>query len=243
MTTELEVIRTLVRGTNGKAIDVHAPAGAGHATAPAVLLWHGMGPDERDVLAPVAEAVAARGRVVFVPDWRSDAADGGRAHLLDSLAYVRDHAAGHGGDIGRLVVAGWSAGAGAAVAVGLRPILPGGPRPAAVVGIAGRYDRPARTTGTAPADDVADGLPDGPPVPVTLVHGTEDEIAEVGVAREFAAVLRAHGRPVRLTEAATDHAGIVMSAYDPARNRLRPDTAGHALSGGRVTIEALVAAG
>ncbi|WP_244927000.1 hypothetical protein [Streptomyces eurocidicus] len=111
MTSELVVTHTLVHGANGKAIDVYGPA-EGAGAAPVVLLWHGTGPDERAMLAPVARAAAARGLVVFVPDWRSDAPDRGRAHLLDSLTHAHDHAAEHGGDAARLVVAGWSAGPG-----------------------------------------------------------------------------------------------------------------------------------
>jgi predicted dienelactone hydrolase len=53
--------------------------GGGSRPEPVVLLWHGVGPDERDVLEPLARATAALGLMVFVPDWQSDAPDGGRA--------------------------------------------------------------------------------------------------------------------------------------------------------------------
>ncbi|MEV4921975.1 alpha/beta hydrolase family protein [Streptomyces roseoverticillatus] len=231
---------TLTRTPAGKAVDVYGPPGGG--TAPTVLLWHGMGPDERDIMRPVAEAVAAQGVVVLVPDWRSDAPDRGAAHLLDSLAFARERAADFGGDPGRLVVAGWSAGAGAAVATALRPGLLGGPRPVAVVGIAGRYDVPARSTGSVPVEDLGEDLAHAAPVPVLLVHGTEDDQVDVRHSREFAAALRAHGLPVRLEEPATDHAGVLMSAYDPELGRLRASSAGHALEGGRATARVLAGA-
>ncbi|MFF7726335.1 alpha/beta hydrolase family protein [Streptomyces sp. NPDC008001] len=242
MTAAPGVTRTLTRTPAGQAVDVYGPPGGG--TAPTVLLWHGMGPDERAIMRPVAEAAAAQGVVVFVPGWRSDAPDRGAAHLLDSLAFVREQVAQSGGDPDGIVVAGWSAGAGAAVATALRPDLFGGRRPAAVVGIAGRYDVPARTTGAAPADDLAHaaGPAAVPPVPVLLVHGTEDGEVDGRSAREFAAALAAHGWPVRLEEPGTDHAGVLMSAYDPALGRLVPSSAGHALEGGRTTVRVLVEA-
>ncbi|WP_241999662.1 carboxylesterase family protein [Streptomyces klenkii] len=230
--------KTLTRTPAGKAVDVYGPPGGGTAPMPTVLLWHGMGPDERDIMRPVAEAAAAQGVVVVVPDWRSDAPDRGAAHLLDSLTFVRERVTDFGGDPGGIVVAGWSAGAGAAVGTALRPDLFGGLPPAAVVGIAGRYDVPARTTGSAPLEDLAHAAP----VPVLLVHGTEDDQVDVRSSREFAAALRAHGLPVRLEEPATDHAGVIMSAYDPELGRLRPSSAGHALEGGRTTARVLAEA-
>ncbi|CAM5469688.1 alpha/beta hydrolase family protein [Streptomyces abikoensis] len=243
--TGAAVAGILTRTRAGKAVDVYGPPGGG--TAPTVLLWHGLGPDERDVMRPVAEAAAAQGVVVLVPGWRSDAPDRGAAHLLDSLAFARARAADFGGDPGRIVVAGWSAGAGAAVATALRPGLLGGAPPVAVVGVAGRYDVPARTTGSAPLDDlglVRDGLAQTgqAPVPVLLVHGTEDDQVDIRHSREFAAALRARGLPVRLEEPATDHAGVLMSAYDPELGRLRASGAGHALEGGRTTARVLARA-
>ncbi|QLE73126.1 alpha/beta hydrolase [Streptomyces rectiverticillatus] len=246
MTVETGVTRTLARTATGKAVDVYARPGAG--SAPAVLLWHGMGPDEREIVRPVAEAAAAQGVVVFAADWRSDAPDRGMAHLLDSLSFVRERAAESGGDPGRVVVAGWSAGAGAAVATALRAELFGGWRPAAVVGLAGRYDVPARTTASVPLKDLADlpDLPDLPagaaPVPVRLVHGTVDDQVDIRFSRECAAALQGHGWPVRLDEPRTDHAGVLGSEFDPALGRLRPSTAEHALEGCRITARALVEA-
>ncbi|MFI0239853.1 alpha/beta hydrolase family protein [Streptomyces sp. NPDC016845] len=128
-------------------LDVYAPSADG--PVPVVLLWHGLGPDEKDVMGALAERIAREGLLVLVPDWRSDAPDSGRSHLLASLAHAREHAAALGGDPERLVLAGWSAGAGAAVGVALRPDVVAGWRPTAVVAVAGRYDVPARTAGRA----------------------------------------------------------------------------------------------
>ncbi|MFI9049193.1 alpha/beta hydrolase [Streptomyces sp. NPDC053427] len=233
-----ETERGLVYGPSGKRLDVHRPAGV-TGPVPTVLLWHGIGPDERDVLEPLARAAAARGLLVLVPDWRSDAADGGRAQLQESMAFAGKEAGGLGGDGESFVLAGWSAGAGAALGVALRPEATDGPRPTAVVGVAGRYDVPARTTGTVPLDDLAAGL--APAVPVHLVHGARDTVVDARHSRDLAAALRAAGLPVTLQEPATDHAGVIMTGFDPAANRCRPTTAEHAVRAGRLVAEVLAA--
>ena len=104
---------------HGKLLDIYRPPGAG--PAPVILLWHGVGQDERDVLEPLARATAALGAVVVVPDWRSDAPDEGRAHLLASLAFTRQAAAGLGARDDAIVLAGWSRGGRCAAAIGVRP--------------------------------------------------------------------------------------------------------------------------
>ncbi|MFG2532620.1 alpha/beta hydrolase [Streptomyces sp. NPDC048516] len=288
--TAVETVRGLVYGPSGKRLDVYRPAGAGGpagdasasgetgetgktgktgpaAPAPTVLLWHGIGPDERDVLEPLARTAAALGLLVLVPDWRSDAADGGRAHLLESLAFVRGEAGGLGGDGESFVLAGWSAGAGTALGVALRPEIVEGWRPRAVVGLAGRYDLPARTTGTAPLADLAEGRVPG--VPVRLVHGSRDAVLNSHWSRDLAEALRAAGRAERaeradgveradrvpqadgadqvdrtvtLQEPDTDHAGVIMTAYDPAVDRCVPTTAEHAVRAGRLVARVLAEA-
>lgn len=220
-------------------LDIYRPAAAG-PVGPSVLLWHGIGPDEKGVLATLAREIASHGVPVFVPDWRSDAPDGGRSHLMASLRYVRDHAVEFGGDGERVVLAGWSAGAGAAMAFALRPALAEGVRLAAAVGIAGRYDLPARSTGTAPLDDLPPAGADA--VPVTLVHGTADSVLDSGHSRDFDAALRARRWPVTLRELATDHAGVIMSEFDPALGRCVPSTAGHAVRAGGDTAAMIAAA-
>ncbi|MEU6330675.1 alpha/beta hydrolase [Streptomyces sp. NPDC047049] len=255
--TGVETVRGLVYGPSGKRLDVYRPAGAPQASgaAPTVLLWHGIGPDERDVLEPLARTAAARGLLVLVPDWRSDATDGGRAHLLESLAFVRGEAGGLGGDGESFVLAGWSAGAGAALGVALRPGIVEGWRPRAVVGVAGRYDLPARTTGTAPLDDLAAGREPG--VPVHLVHGSRDAVVDARHSRDLAEALRAAGRTdradradragqagqaVTLQEPEADHAGVIMTAYDPAADRCVPTTAEHAVRAGQLVAGVLTEA-
>ncbi|HEX8005742.1 MAG TPA: hypothetical protein VF482_04855 [Trebonia sp.] len=85
-TNGIRVERGIAYG-HGQALDVYTPLDT--ADAPVVLLWHGLGANERDVLEPLARTTAALGVTVFVPDWQSGTADGGRAQLLASLSFTR----------------------------------------------------------------------------------------------------------------------------------------------------------
>lgn len=228
-------------GAGGKLMDVHRPTDASEPV-PAVLLWHGRGPDERDVLAPVARAAAAKGVIVAVPDWRPDAPDRGGTQLNESVAFARRNLAGFGGDPGRIVLAGWSLGAKAAVGAALNPAALGDWRPQAVVGIAGAYGSAAPVTGTAPIDDLRLGGNRLPPLPVWLVHGTEDPIVDVGRSRELRTALEERGWPVTLDEVATDHAGVIMTEFVPERGRCLPSTAAHVVEAGARTADVLARA-
>ncbi|MFJ3307369.1 alpha/beta hydrolase family protein [Streptomyces sp. NPDC086549] len=207
-----------------------------------VLLWHGRGPDERDVLAPLARATASLGIVCFVPDWRSDAQDGGRTHLRESASYVQQHAADFGGDTGRIVLAGWSLGSKAAVAAALAPCALDGWRPRAVVGIAGGHTGPQPLTGRTPIEEAAGIAESVPAIPVWLIHGSADPVVDVQQSRLLYAALRHRGWPTSLHEPDTDHAGVIMTEYDPEYGRCRPCRAEHALLGGRQTVQLLARA-
>jgi predicted esterase len=227
----------------GKVMDVYRPEPAGVLVpaAPVVLLWHGVGPDEREVLGGLAAAAARLGVLVCVPDWRPDAPDRGRAQLLASLAFTRENAAGYGGDPGTVVLAGWSLGGRSAAGVAVAPEGVGGWRPSAVVCLASGFSgAPAPATGSVPLGRLAAG--DASPVPFWLVHGTRDGVVGVAQSRNFAAALTRRGWPVRLDEPATDHAGVVMAEYHPAIRRCRPATTGRALNAGHLSARILAAA-
>ncbi|MFH8403601.1 alpha/beta hydrolase [Streptomyces sp. NPDC018019] len=226
---------TRTYGPSGKQLDIHRPTG-GPPTAHTVLLWHGTGPDERDVLRPLARTAAAHGLTVLVPDWRSDAADDGRGHLLESLAFARTFAQEETG--GALTLAGWSAGAGAALATALHPALTAGHPPTAVLALSGRYDLPARTTGTSPLADLAEGR--FPTAPVHLLHGGKDTVIPAAHSQTMAEALRQAGHPVTYTELPTDHAGTIMTEYDPATNRCRPTNVEAALAAGKAAVQLLL---
>ena len=217
MTIDLQAERGIRYGNSGKLLDIYRPA-ALTGLAPLVLLWHGRGPDERDVLSPLAREAAAKGLTVVVPDWRSDAADGGRAHLQESLEFARGHAADLGGDPARFVLAGWSLGGRAAMGVAMHPEIAGDWRPGAVVGIASSYRTAALTTGTNPLDDLT-----GPvsPLPVYLIHGIGDTVVDVRHSRELFTKMRERNWPVSINTPESDHAGVVMTEYDPRLGQCR----------------------
>ncbi|MEV7773959.1 alpha/beta hydrolase [Kitasatospora sp. NPDC086791] len=223
--------------TDGRLMDVHRPTAHAEAAGPApvVLLWHGRGPNERDVLRPLARAAADLGLLVLVPDWSSEQPDGGAAELLASLARAHRIATDHGGDPARFVLAGWSLGGREAVSVATHPDTPVELRPAAAVGIASTYADPAVTTGAAPLDHLA-AAPS--PVPLWLVHGTADDIVDVEHTRKLSAAVPT----AALVELPTDHAGVVMTVYSPEARRCLPATAADALAAGRRTAAVLAAA-
>ncbi|SEK89061.1 alpha/beta hydrolase [Streptacidiphilus jiangxiensis] len=234
-------------GVSGEAMDVHRPAGEPVGT---VLLWHGRGPRERDVLGALAAEAAARGLLVLVPDWRPYAEDAGWTQLRESVAFLRAHAAEWGGDADRAVLAGWSLGARAAAAVALRADALGagvlgeagvGWRPAAVVGIAGNYLTSHDPRMGPPAIEDLAGTRQKP-IPVRLVHGTADPVVDARNTQEFAAALEASGWPVGLALPGTDHAGVVMTEFVPELGRCRALLTGHAREGGLATVRALVEA-
>jgi len=140
---------------HGKLLDIYRPDSGGGPAA-TVLLWHGAGPDERDALAPLAAAAAGHGLTVVAPDWRSDAPDGGGAHLLASLAFTLERAGSLGG-LGEdaIVLAGWSRGGRSAAAVGVRPDAVGGWRPLGVVCLGAAFTRPATSPAAVAAGELS----------------------------------------------------------------------------------------
>jgi predicted esterase len=237
---EISVERGVPYG-HGQKLDIYTPRHAGSSSV--VLLWHGAGADERDVLEPVAGAAAELGVTVIVPDWQSGTPDGGRAQLLGSVSFTRQRcAAGHGGSPGDrgIVLAGWSRGGKAAAGLAVNQEAAGGWRPAAVVCLGSGFRSPAPTTGTSPLQDLARTA--AAPVPFWLVHGTKDRVVDPGRSREFAVLLAERGWPARLEEPPTDHAGVIMAEYDPRIRRARPAASLDAIEAGQFTARILRAA-
>jgi dienelactone hydrolase len=230
----------------GKLADIYRPRRAG--PAPLALLWHGVGVDERDVLEPLASEVAGLGVAVVVPDWESEVADGGRAHLLASLDFARGLARERRAELaagpdGEFVLAGWSRGSRMAASLALNPETVGGWRPSAVVCLAGGFRRATAMSpvGNGPIADIARAAA-AKPVPFHLVHGARDTKVDIQQSREFAAAAAGRGWPVRLAEPDTDHAGIVMTEWDAAGRRCRPTTEAHAITAGRLSARTIAEA-
>ena len=238
----VSVISGVPFGAGGQRLDAYCPD-TGSQASPIVLLWHGKGPDERDVLAPLALATAAEGVVCFVPDWRPDAEDAGRTHLRESVTFIQQHAADFGGDAASATLAGWSLGGKTAVAVALDPAALDGWRPRAVVAVAGGYTTPDPLTGRAAMDRLANSdEPASSPIPIHLVHGTADTMVDVAQARALHAALRRRNWPTTLTELDADHAGVVMTVYDPELCRCVPSDSDRVLSAGHQTAQLIAQA-
>jgi acetyl esterase/lipase len=151
------------------------------------------------------------------------------AHVLQA-----DPAADGQGD--RLVVAGWSMGGRAAAALGLDPAAARRWRPVAVVCLAAGFSGPGVVTPAAPLA-MAGSAREAPPF--YLVHGSADTVVSINEPRRFAAVLTSAGHRVSLHECPSDHAGVVMTEYDPSAGQCRPATAGHALHAGYLAARTL----
>ena len=199
----------------GRPADVHPGSGTGH-----VLLWHGRGPNERGVLATLAGLVARRGPTVVVPDWSSEAEDGGRADLLGSLRFTRDLVEAEGRDPDTLVLVGWSLGgtAAAGLTIHARRLGVGVAR---TVCLAGGFVAPDPISGEVLSGRVSTGRE---PAPFTLMHGIADDVAPVAMSRAFAQVLEQSRWPVELVELPTEHAGIVGTSHDAASDQYTPAT-------------------
>lgn len=176
---------------------------------PGVLLWHGRGPHERQVMRRLAVELASAGLVVVVPDYSSLAPDGGREALLASVSWFTEHGQARGVDPEQVVLVGWSYGARAAA--GFVFENPGAPF-RKLIGLAGGYDRRAPT-----ADDTPLRLAKrGPDIEVALIHGRYDTINPVNGSEELHTVLADAGVAAGLVVVDTDHAGTILTLFDPS---------------------------
>ena len=203
-------VRDGIEVGSGQLLDLYAPR-AGPADG-SVLLWHGSGPRQRSVMRTLATKIAERGLSVFVPDWSSDAEDGGASDLLRSYDFVVAERSTE-----RLVLAGWSAGAKAAMALALGADEARQPR--SVVAIAGRYGVRGRL-GEASALQMA-ARPHAP-VTIRLAHGLDDDGVPVEESRNLFEALSSSSPPADLTLVAADHAGVIGCIYDPEQDLCIP---------------------
>ena len=195
-------------------VDVYAPAGAMHA--PVVVFFYGGSWQEGNKAdyAFVALALARRGIVVAVPDYRVFPAGRFAEYMQDGAAAVRwtrQHAADFGGDPDRLVLMGHSAGAQIAALLTLNPkwLAAEGLDPhrdiAGMVGLAGPYDflplkDPILKTIFGPPATLANTQPitfvDGRNPPMLLVTDDEDVVVEPRNTYNLAARIKERGGPV-----------------------------------------------
>jgi acetyl esterase/lipase len=128
-------------------LDVYAPCQTGAEPLPVIVFLYGgsWNSGTKDGYGFVGDALAARGFLVVIPDYRLVPAVHYPAFLKDNAAavrWVRQHAVQLGGDPDRIVLAGHSAGAYNAAMLALDPRWLGADRSAvkALIGLAGPYD-------------------------------------------------------------------------------------------------------
>jgi acetyl esterase/lipase len=215
-------------------LDVYAPRASVARPRPVIVFLYGgsWNSGRRQGYAFAARALAARGFVVVVPDYRLVPEARYPDFLRDcaeSVRWARRHSGEYGGDGERIVLTGHSAGAYNAAMVALDPSLLGADRAAVrgFIGLAGPYDflplddgatiaafgawpRPAETQ---PISHAASGAP-----PALLLHGDADTRVMPRHSRKLAALLEAAGSDVRLKlYPGLGHVGILSAFAIPFR--------------------------
>lgn len=216
-------------------VDLYAPARPA-ARLPVIVFFYGgsWNSGTKEGYAFVGRALAARGFLVAIPDYRLVPRIRYPAFLEDNAAavrWVRGHAAALGGDPDRVVLAGHSAGAYDAAMLALDPRWLGTDRAAVrgLAGLAGPYDflpfdGPVvqRTFGGA-GDPVATQpvtyvSADDPPA--FLATGDKDDTVRPANSDSLAARLEARQvRVVRKRYPDIGHAGLVTAIARPFRGR------------------------
>lgn len=217
-------------------LDIYAPVAAAGRRLPMIVFFYGgsWNSGTKDGYAFVGRALAARGFLVAIPDYRLVPHVRYPAFLEDNAAavrWMRAHAAELGGDANRLVLAGHSAGAYNAAMLALDPRWLGADRGAVkgLIGLAGPYDflpfkgsvveqafagvrDPAQTQPVAHVDA---GAP-----PAFLATGDKDSLVLPRNSDALARSLRAHGVSVeRKTYPRVGHAGLVTAIAKPLRGK------------------------
>ena len=231
------VVETAPYGEHDRhKLDIYRPRGAG--PHPVLVFFYGGGWEEGDRAAYrfVGAAFAAAGVLTVIPDYRlypevrfpGFMKDGAKA-----VRWVRDNVAPFGGDPGRLVLMGHSAGAHIAgmLAMDARWLAEAAVPPGTVrgwIGLAGPYDfepdTPNRRTifggdrqGTQPIGFTQPGNP-----PALLGVSEHDRVVDPGNSRRLAKrIVEAGGRAEVKVYPRTDHASI-LGAVSPLLRFLGP---------------------
>lgn len=220
-TTQVSDTPRQVPFTSTLDLDVYGSEG------PTVVLFHGGGwvagtPAD---IAPLAEAIAQEGAVVFNAPYRLTFAGGGFPTTFEDAAcairFAAAHSGEYGGDPSRLIVVGHSAGAHIAAVVALAADTFDGDclvemndtLPTRLVGLAGPYNTDVLGSfmepffGTDPNVDPEPWrlgnpftyLGRNPDLVVRLIHGDQDRVAPLAFSREFERELSSNNYDVTLT--------------------------------------------
>ena len=224
-------------GDPRQRVDLYAPAAAAPAARlPIIVFFYGgsWSAGEREGYGFVARALAARGFLVAVPDYRLVPAVRFPAFVEDGAAavrWVRWHARERGGDPDRIVLMGHSAGAYIAAMLAVDPRWLGADRAAVrgLIGLAGPYDfapfdvaaaiaafgRAPDPAATQPVSFAGAGDP-----PALLATGDDDVTVRPRNSDALAATLQASGVAVeRRRYPGIGHVGILTAIARPFRGR------------------------
>lgn len=217
-------------------LDVYAPQKPSAGRLPVIVFLYGgsWNSGTKDGYAFVGRALASRGFLVAIPDYRLVPQIRYPAFLEDNAAavrWVRAHVVGYGGDPDRLILAGHSAGAYNAAMLALDPRWLGADRSAVrgLIGLAGPYDflpfdgpvaqqtfgGVADPRSTQPVSYVTAGDP-----PAFLATGDKDDTVRPGNSDSLAARLRTSGGEIeRRRYPDVGHVGLITAIAKPLRSR------------------------
>lgn len=226
--------------STGLALDVYRPTGA--VDAPVVVFFHGGSwtSGKRQWYRFVGTALASRGIVAVIPDYRKYPQvkmDGFMTDAARAVAWAHAHAGAFGGDASRLFIMGHSSGGHIAglLATDGRWLQAQGMTTrelAGFIGMAGVYDfvpiAPNEKDmlgmfGHAPSEQHR-GQPidfvDGDEPPMLLLHGSADKEVEVHNSTSLAHAMKAHGEPVALKlYPGMGHSGLVLALSTPLQGK------------------------
>jgi acetyl esterase/lipase len=222
-----------------QTLDVCHPVGA--VSAPVVIFFYGGAwrSGNKRLYRYAAKALARRGYVAVVPDYRIYPQVRYPLFLEDGALVVRwakDNVKRFGGDPDKIFLSGHSAGAhiAAMLAIDARWLRTVGLRPgrdvAGLIGLAGPYDfLPLRDDilkvifggenrpETQPISHVCSGAP-----PALLLSGSDDRVVEAGNTSRFAARLRAAGNIATARIYSRVGHGLIVAALAPVLRLLVP---------------------
>lgn len=220
------------------ALDIYRPQDA--RDAPVVVFFYGGSwkSGKRQWYRWAGEALARRGLVVVIPDyrqWPQVQMDGFMQDASHAVAWTHAHAAEYGGDPSSLFLMGHSAGAhiGALLATDAQWLAAVGMQPrqlAGFIGLAGPYDfLPLKdpdfidmfgSTSAAQLRSQPVHFVDGNEPPMLLMHGTTDKVVWPRNASSLAAALQREGDLVELKMyPGIGHAAILLAVSRPFRGK------------------------
>lgn len=223
--------------THGLALDVYAPAHAGHA--PVVVYFYGGSwmTGKRQWFRWMGEALAAQGVVAIVTDvrpWPKARMDGFLRDGAEAVRWTRDHAAEFGGDPCNIFVMGHSSGGqiAAMLATDKEWLAEVGMKPrdmAGFIGVAGTYDfipfdepefydifghDPKEQARSQPINFV-----DGDEPPALILQGEKDTVVSPAEAVSFEGRYHQQGEPVELRlYPGVGHEGLLLS-FGPFKDK------------------------